>query len=223
MHPNHANGWGRDLARKLGIGGFVDRQPVGADKVTLHIPCAKGGHVVDVVIRANLDPNGTTKQMINAGWTVGRRRLVCPDCQPKRAPRPPKGARKGVEEQMGQQTSGIAIAASQAQPTDEARAARRAAMQWLEESFDVKKGVFAAGVNDGTIARETGLSEAAVKQMREDFFGPLGEPDELRACRDEIAEIRKRAAESQAAFMAEVQRVERRFNALCQKQGWPVS
>lgn len=84
------NHWGADLARRLGVGGTIERLD-NREGATLHIRCARGpdgaGHVVDVRIRPNLDPNGTAKHMLNAGWTLGRRKIYCPDCGSRKTPK----------------------------------------------------------------------------------------------------------------------------------------
>ena len=304
MHGND-HGWGRDLARRLGIGGIVERLNT-REGATLHIRCAGKsgeGHVLDVKIRPNDDPNGVAKQMINAGWTLGRRKIYCPDCgrrtKPAKAakrrdrqatvaemplpmippevtpapPAPPRTRSQAAKErwqamtpeqrsEMGQkmnkarwgrrrqetlqqeetrlrhegripaapcptlkETKPMATQEQAAAPTatEQARAAKRAVMQWLDEAFNVEKGTFQAGVSDATIAKETGVAEAKVKALREEFYGPLGEPDEMRELKEALAAANKALGVAREAWAVEAARIGRRFEVLCIKMGWPVA
>lgn len=282
--------WEADLSRRLNIGGLIDFDKTTIGK-TLHVPCAVGEHLVDFKVRANLDPNGAVKQMINAGWTVGRRRLVCPDCVRKskevkqehrieREKQPPasKSALIPLTAEQIREKQSAAGKARQSQVTmeqrrewgrkggfakreaelrrkgqipaaptptfipkeqpkmaqeepaqvaasDKARAAKRAAMEHLSESFNVERGTFAPGVSDASIAKDTGLAEAGVKKLREEFFGPLGEPDELRALREELSAARTDvAALKQMVATGEqtINNIGRRIETYFQKQGWPL-
>lgn len=269
-----SNTWGHDVAHRLGIRGSVERLDT-RQGATLHIPCRRGNHIVDVKIRPNLDPNGTAKQMLNAGWTLGRNKLVCPECNdkaktakqrrraaeaaplpmvevPEAVSAPPlKGRRLGQRKMMevtrerrseivrkGNRTKAERRAASaapnikedapvadqeQAAPaaaSDEARAAKRAVMQWLDEAFNVEKGTYRAGISDASIAKETGVAEAKVKALREEFYGPLGEPEELRVMRDDLALVKKNIVAALAGYDETIARIERRFEAACAKNGW---
>lgn len=268
--------WEADFARRLGVGGLIDFDKTTIGK-TLHIPCAVGKHVVDFKIRPNLDPNGAVKEMLHKGWTIGRRRIVCPDCKRKseeekaerrRAPKLTpeqlrerqsaagkarqaevtieqrrewgrKGAvariatlaaRKAAETQQPIPEREIIIVPPQQETmtaTDKARAAKRDAMESLTLSFklapDGKTGTYSDGYSDAKIAKETGLSEKAVGDLREEFFGPLGMPDELGIIQAELAHAKRNGAEKMAAHEAEIARIERRFSALCGKMGWPTT
>lgn len=328
----HDNHWGADLARRLGIGGSIERFD-GQAGATLHIFCARGpeghGHIVDVKIRPNLDPNGTAKQMINAGWTLGRRKIFCPDCGkrsktkcaarhvddaplpmvdvPEVTPDPPEvshpmptgisaqarggyaraaalsperrreiaslgghaarfaGANKSVtleqrrewgrqggikkrENQLRREAERLkaegripAAPCPQIKETkpmatqngaapsasDRARLAKREAMDLLALAFklapDGKSGTYQDSYSDIRIAKETGLSEATVKELREEFYGPLGEPNEVGIVRAELAHARRIFAEKMAECEKEILRVERKFEMLCQRNGWPIS
>lgn len=299
--------WEADVARKLGIGGVINFTTTRLGQ-TIHVPCSRGldghGHTVDVKIRPNLDPNGTCKQMIGAGWIVGRRRLICPDCRKKpkekAALTPPSstpptkdrcakarsvitpeqrsewGRKGGFAKQANKlrretdipdtpntpaEPSGLArsqrammeatadrrseiVARGNAtrklrreQPmaqdagalsaSDKARAAKRESMDLLTLSFklaaDGKTGQYEGGYSDARIAKETGLSEAKVAEMREEFFAPLGEPDELRAIREDLAQARLGLAAAKTAGEQEIARIERKLEALRARMGWPVA
>ncbi len=69
--------WPRAMAARIGIAGSIDftRAAVGQ---TLHIPCAKGNHVVDVKIDAHQHPDVVAKKLLHAGWTISSR-PTCPD------------------------------------------------------------------------------------------------------------------------------------------------
>lgn len=313
----HDNHWGQDLARRLGISGSVERLDSRAG-ATLHIPCAgKSGkeHIVDVKISPNLDPNGTAKMMLNKGWTLGRRRIFCPDCgKRKKTPRekvertemplpiisPEVTPKPAVVRDLGRMPPHLAKFQSQVSPeqrrawglkggelrnrvttpeqrrewgrkggltkeanrlkreeerlkqegripaapcptlketkimadqergtaaptaSDPARAAKRAVMQWLDEAFNVEKGTYQAGVSDATIAKETGVAETKIKALREEFYGPLGEPDELREMKAKLIAVEAAYLEAARVFDQEVARIKRRFDALCNKMGWAL-
>lgn len=106
-------------------------------------------------------------------------------------------------------------------------AARRAAVEWLVEAFDADKGLYKAGVSDATIAKETGLAEAAVAEIRELNFGSLKEPSEIEFARAELNRLEQRIAEFEQSAAATVEQwrndvaVHRqRLGALIAKNGW---
>lgn len=261
--------WEAEVARKLGIGGVIDFSVTRLGQ-TLHVPCSRGpdghGHLVDVKIRPNLDPNGTCKQMIGAGWIVGRRRLICPDClkKPKKTDQLPvprdsmakarsvitpeqrrewgrKGAFKKHANRLAREGKIPAaptptlrrddpkMAQEPAPPSasDKARAAKRETMDLLTLSFklaaDGKTGQYETGYTDARIAKETGLAESNVAKMREEFFAPLGEPDELVAIRADLAQARLDLAATRTAGEQEIARIERKLASLRTKMGWPVA
>lgn len=81
-------------------------------------------------------------------------------------------------------------------------------------------------LSDAKIAKETGISEHKVVELREEFYAPLGEPDELRAIREELVTVRstlQALGTAKEAGEQEIARIARKFDALCVRNGWPVS
>lgn len=91
----------------------------------------------------------------------------------------------------------------------EARAAKRQVISWLDEGFDVEAGRFKEDVNDASIAKETGLSEAQVKALREDLYGPLKEPKEIADLRDDITRLAGQQEASNRAIQAALEKLAR--------------
>lgn len=112
-------------------------------------------------------------------------------------------------------------------PSEPGLAARRAAIEWLVEAFDADKGRYRSGVSDASIAKETGLSEHAVAEIRELNFGPLKEPAEIENARGELNRLEQRIAEFEAQATATVEewrttlgQHRHRLGALIAKNGW---
>lgn len=111
--------------------------------------------------------------------------------------------------------------------SDAARRAKRETMEWISEAFDVSTGRYRGGVNDASIAKETGLAESAVAALREEFFGPLRLPSELEAARGELAAVRKSIADLEQEWSDKIGNLENRVKTvssrigeLIRKNGW---
>lgn len=207
----HHGGWQEAAGRRLGIG-TVEFVPTRVGQ-TLHLPCARG-HRVDFEINQRFPPDQLARKLAQAGWTVGSK-LLCPKHTRKRRPDRERGSHEQENITMTE--------TPKTSPSEAARAKRRDAMDMLTLAFklaqDGKSGTYQDGYSDAKIAKETGLAEKAVADLREDFFGPLGEPaelgefrDALRKCRDEIA------AGAEAARQA-VRTLELRLDRMVDKLG----
>jgi hypothetical protein len=115
----------------------------------------------------------------------------------------------------------------QPQPSDEAKAARRLAHMLLEEQFDVEKGCFRNGYSDAKIAAESGAAVAFVSKRREEEFGPLKQPPEIAAAREEldafeqkIAEIERSARAAVESLRSELGLHRGRLSELVKRNGW---
>lgn len=176
------------------------------------LPCRRCPRPVEAFTSPNHIPPEQIPQKLRArGWQVGRTaaKHQCPS-HVKEKPMPPASP-----------------AAAAPVPTPDARAARRAAMDWLGESFDLTAGRYSPGVTDATIAREVGMSEAAVAQLREEFFGPLREPSEIEAVRIELGKIAQDAEllarnfnDTSDRLSADIRALNRRLDGLVQSNGW---
>lgn len=98
--------------------------------------------------------------------------------------------------------SGSNVAAATPAMSAAAKKSHRLVMQALEDYYDEAKSTYREGWTDKKVASEIGVSEASVASVREEFFGPLGEPSELTAIRDalvhaegETRKIRQRLVE----------------------------
>ena len=68
-------------------------------------------------------------------------------------------------------------------------AALRKVFQLLEENFDGSNGQYSNGYDDAKIAKETGVSEKAVKDYRTSAFGKLKPPTDLEILKQEVGEL----------------------------------
>lgn len=156
-------------------------------------------------------PDVLKKHFVRRGWNLGRK-AVCGPCQAK------KGSTETMTSTLTIQNppraNGIAPPQQQAAAavaSDAARKAKRLIYQALEDYYDDTKRAYRAAHSDKTIAAELDVAEAVVRQIREESFGPLSEPDEVRAMRAELA-----LAQSEVARLAAA------FDKLCSRNGWVV-
>lgn len=131
------------------------------------------------------------------------------------------------DEPMNANTAPATEAPPSKQPSAPSLVARRATIEWIMEAFDADKGRYKAGVSDASIAKETGLAEAAVAEIRELNFGALKEPTEIEASRQEldrlvesIAEFERRAAATVEQWRKDITAHRNRLGALIAKNGW---
>lgn len=96
--------------------------------------------------------------------------------------------------------------------------ALRKVFQLLEDRFDVDAGCYRNDYSDERIAKETGVSPAAVKQYRTQAFGKIKPPTEMAVLQQELREIETMALQldndlrqSLKDFRLRLSAVERRF------------
>lgn len=107
-------------------------------------------------------------------------------------------------------------------PTEAAKRAKRMVYLMLEENYDDVQKRYRAGWNDSKISTETGAHINLVLSVREESFGPLGEPQEFSDLRA-MLDAQKQDAEAKIADIKRgLQALETRFNAVCMKNGWPT-
>lgn len=205
-----------DLARQLHIpAAALSAKP--GPRFTLLIQCGECPDPVPFSLNKALPVEPMAKKIAQAGWTM--KPCLCP----KHA-LAAKLARMSEEEpQMPEPTPPQSPPDRSAQ----ARAASRAVMQWLEQSFDDTAGRYKAGFSDQTIADETGCSVQYVGQLREQFYGPLKAPTEFDRLVQEVGELKAGAdrLEQDAKAAAEVIRsaaaaLERKLESAFTKNGW---
>lgn len=175
------------------------------------LPCRCCPRPVEAFTSPNhIPPEQITRKLRERGWQIGRTatKHKCPnhEKEPTMKPSP-------------------AVAAPA--PSPDARGARRAAMEWLGESFDLTAGRYQPGVSDATIAKEVGMAETAVAQLREEFFGPLREPSEIEAIRaqlnmieDQASTLLSNAERLHSDLMAECRALAVKLDGLARNNGW---
>lgn len=105
-------------------------------------------------------------------------------------------------------------------PTPAAGRARRLVYMALEDYYEEDRKAYKPGHSDASIAKDCGVSEACVKQIREESYGPLAVPVDLSGV---LAEVRKLKREAEAAHKTEMEAIEaceERIDALIAKNGW---
>lgn len=203
----HRDGWPGAVAHRIGLGGLVEFTGTKVGQ-TLHVPCKRGNHIVDFHIAGNMPPDFVAKKMMQAGWTVGSK-LICPDCNPKK--RTPE---------MPEDNIAVALPIDAPRASPAAGKAKRLVYMSLEDYYDEPQKRYKPGHSDATIAKEAGISEAAVKAIREESYGPIGEPVDVTEFRDALVEFRKDIAAQGVAAAQAITALERRLDALVKKNGW---
>lgn len=212
MKKARETGWEGKVAHALGVGqiGWVNNRVSDTGiRGVLTVPCSRG-HDVDIEMPTKF-PHDVVKKKVQAkGWTFHGRKPVCPDCTAKEreaqesqrnavdaTPPTPQPAPEKEVTMPPAEASGVAIAAATtANATAAAKAAKRAVMQWLDESFEItgeNQGRYKAGINDESIAKECKCAVNVVVQLREEFFGKLDRPKELDVITAEVRNIRTAA------------------------------
>jgi hypothetical protein len=75
-------------------------------------------------------------------------------------------------------------------PSVSAKEAKREALRWLDESFDLVKGKYLDGMTDEKIAKEVGLSHKAIADLRAEFGYDIKTPPEVEQWRKQIDALR---------------------------------
>lgn len=199
-----------------------------ADGFHVLVPCDACHKQVEAFhMRNKLPTDQIRKKIVNAGWMLnGGKHAECPNhfsiTAPKRKVEPMPEFLHATKVDWHDEP---------VTPTERTKAAKREALTWLEEAFNVERGNYKAGVDDASIAKETGLSEEAVKALREDFYGPLKVPSELETLRSEVAAKLtlvdrletdlKRHAETECELMRQqIGTLGSRLEAVITKGGW---
>lgn len=164
------------------------------------------------------------------GWETGKR-PVCADCRSKAKERKDVGTMELKE--AAAKGAAAAVAAS-----DAAKRAKRMVFMALEDYYDDGKRAYKPGWSDERIAKELGLSEATVANIRDENYGPAGEPPEIEKLRAEfaaweadrrkaIASVRElanaanqNAANIEAHLNASVEAFNARLDRLALANGW---
>lgn len=209
------------MARRIGLSGAINFTPSRVG-MTLHVPCIKGNHTVDVEVEPATHPDFVAKRMLGKGWTIGSK-LACPEHSRRRKKAAPDATKIKDTEAM----PAVSTKPNTAPITtsDEARLAKRLVVAELEEHYDDKAKRYRPGHCDASIAKTTGIAEATVAKIRDEFFGPTAppEPPELTAIRDEIADMRRELSSISLAWAEKSEKLNHLmtlFNRIANLNGW---
>lgn len=197
--------WPGAVARRMGIGGEITFTPTRVG-LTLHVPCDKGRHIVDVNVDPGMHPDSIIKRMLQKGWTFGSK-LACPEH--RRCTRKPSNENEATP---------VATTA----PSPDARAARREAHEHIALYFDIATGLYTDGYSDARIAKETGVAEDWVKHRREEEFGQLADPKpaEFQAIQDELKALQTDCRTMEGSIARRLNEIEHKIAAICKARGW---
>ncbi|MBA4306450.1 MAG: hypothetical protein C0429_06895 [Sphingopyxis sp.] len=92
----------------------------------------------------------------------------------------------------------------------------------LEEQYDETTNRYRPGWDDKRLAQESGASVNIVVQVREESFGPLGEPAEIADFKQDFAKVKADLEAMKATMEQTVETIEQRFERICVKNGWVV-
>ena len=219
-----------DAALQDNIPGAVHREMMG--RSSIDIPCAACLKLVeDAYHSANrMPPTKVAKSLRTRGWYIGNsaRKHICPahgkghgemDNRPTHLKAVPSG-----------NASVIAMVVADQSATDKAKQAKRLAYDWLVEAFDVEAGQYKdPTITDASIAKDVGLSEQVITGLREEFFGPMKAPSEVRALMDEVRAVEQRGAAlvteyntKMAGLQKDIIAIDKRLDALVLKRGWSL-
>jgi len=163
----------------------VKRADHGPRQSACEITCSVCGETDHVIIRGDkrLPPDVVAKKFQQAGWTVGHGPAGdrCPACA-ARAPKP--------KPQLAIVKQEPPMAAPKAEPPREmTRDDRRLIFAKLEETYLDEATGYAPGWSDAKLADDLGVARAWVERIRDENFGPHGEPAEHREILDRIAAV----------------------------------
>lgn len=215
--------WPRAMARRIGLGGAIDFTPTRVGQ-TLHVPCAGRGrshpaHIVDVKISAHQHPDAVAKKMLGQGWKLGHR-LLCPDAYRKKETAEVAAIMEAAQLHIEPEEPMAEDIIIPPAPTPAAGRALRLVFMALEDYYDDKAKAYKPGHSDASIAKETGVAESKVKQIREESFGPLAVPVDLTNILTELRQLKREHSAMCASFEERASALESRIEALIGKNGW---
>lgn len=171
-------------ALKDEIPGAVHHNTMG--RSSLDIPCMVCGElIIDAWHSANrVPPDKIAKNLRERGWHIGNRgdKHTCPDHKKDYDIMDKEPHLRAVPSG----SSMLAMVAVNQNATEQAKQAKRLVIDWLAEAFDVETGRYKeATINDASIAKDVGLSEQTVANLRIEFFGEIAPPTELQEAQAE--------------------------------------
>jgi len=154
-----------------------------AGAVTVHVAC-KHGHTTSETFGNHFPPEVLRKMLRNKGWVFYGQKATCPVHADNKV--------KGEQvTQMGEAMKAAQVDTPKTDASVNAKQARREALRFLDDGFDLVKGAYNDGFSDAEIAKATGLSEKAVTDLRAEFGYDIKVDPEIEAIREELAGFRK--------------------------------
>lgn len=153
-------------------------------------------------------PDILRRHFTERGWRLDRR-TQCPACAARKKERP-------MATVTTIKPNAVSAAPAPSGPTPDAKAARREAHDRIAIFYDLASGRYKDGYSDQRIAEETGVAVAWVKSRREEEFGPLKEPEEIRELREELAALDFQ----QNNLLARFKDINARLDAFCKANGF---
>ncbi len=212
--------WPGAVARRVGLSGAIDFTTTRVG-MTLHVPCKKGNHIVDFDVESGSHPDLVAKRMLASGWTFGSK-LTCPEHSRRERVARIRTPKRELEPMT---TPAKIETAAPMTTSDEARLAKRLVVAELEDHYDDKAKRYRAGHCDASIARTTGIAEAVVAKIRDEFFGPTAppEPPELTRLRESIADAKTELTSFSLAWAEKSEKLGilvASFNKIAKQHGW---
>lgn len=192
MHSYVTGVGGRSRKRNPHEAGFLH---------TAVLTCACGA-TEEINLKTLMPEEVLDKKFKRKGWRLDP--ATCPACQRPAAPvrerttpttaiaDAMKEAEKKAAKTMKKQSQVVEKKAEDAKseaasaPTIKAIRAQVTLIRLLEEHFDAERGCYLNGYGDRKIAEETGLALSVVQAFRNEGYGPLKIPREIKDLQDEI-------------------------------------
>lgn len=196
------NQYQQAVEREFPTGSTVTARHGGGIEIT--VPCKHPGCIPAAVeFKMHMPPDKAKRVFVNKGWRFWGKSTTCPVHSKKKDEQMNDNKAAPITRAFAASTaSDLALAAAAPVASEAARESKRLAMFLIEDKFDVKQGAYKDGYSDLKVAKEMGLAETIICDLREQFFGPIKEPREITELREQCAEL----AEKLETF-------EREFNA----------
>ena len=95
--------------------------------------------------------------------------------------------------------------------------AQRRVFAILEDNFDAGEGQYLHGYDDARVAKETGISEQAVKDIRVGAFGKLKPPTELHKAKQDLDQLETAFLKLDAEMRGQIKDLKQRILVLQRK------
>lgn len=170
-----------DILSTLPKGSDITRDGAG---IFLDVAC-KHGHTDRVHFAKRFPSDAIRRMLANKGWQFNGNRATCP----MHADNKVEGSNVTQISEAMKAAQKAASEPTKPAPSLSAKEARREAIGWLADSFDIDKGRYKDDMSDAKIAELTGLSAKAVADLRADFGYDIKTDPEIEAMRAELVAI----------------------------------